>query len=121
MFRAHVLIVRRSKLYYTASGITTPIGGRPMHRLRGDWMECIPLWYNKIQYTAHSSIELYIVTDRNKNHQRGIFALPTSYPNYTKPATPTKISMLRFLQVYIAFSYFNLFYKHFNVNEISSF
>ena len=34
MFRAHVLIVRRSKLYYTASGILTPIGGRPVHRLR---------------------------------------------------------------------------------------
>jgi len=33
MFRAHVLIVRRSKLYYTASGIITPIGGRPVHRL----------------------------------------------------------------------------------------
>ena len=27
MFRAHVLIIRRSKLYYTASGIITPIGG----------------------------------------------------------------------------------------------
>ena len=26
MFRAHVLIIRRSKLYYTASGIITPIG-----------------------------------------------------------------------------------------------
>ena len=31
MFRAHVLIVRRSKLYYTAPGIITPIGGRPLH------------------------------------------------------------------------------------------
>ena len=29
-----MLIVRRSKLYYTASGIITPIGGRPVHRLR---------------------------------------------------------------------------------------
>ena len=36
MFRAHVLIIRRSKLYYTASGIITPIRGRPIHRLRGD-------------------------------------------------------------------------------------
>ena len=27
----HVLIVRRSKLYYTASGIIIPIGGRPVH------------------------------------------------------------------------------------------
>ena len=26
MFRAHVLIMRRSKLYYTAYGIITPIG-----------------------------------------------------------------------------------------------
>ena len=26
-----VLIVRRSKLYYTASGIVTPVGGRPVH------------------------------------------------------------------------------------------
>ena len=34
MFRAQVLIVRRSKLYYTASGIITPVGGRPVHRLR---------------------------------------------------------------------------------------
>ena len=28
MFRAHVIIVRRLKLRYTASDITTPIGGR---------------------------------------------------------------------------------------------
>ena len=26
-----MLIVRRPKLYYTASGIITPIGGRPVH------------------------------------------------------------------------------------------
>ena len=32
-FENHVLIVSRSKLYYTASGIITPIGGRPMHSL----------------------------------------------------------------------------------------
>jgi len=29
-----VLIIRGSKLYYTASGIITPVGGRPVHRLR---------------------------------------------------------------------------------------
>jgi len=33
MFRAHVLIIRRSTLHYTAFGIITPIGGRLMHRL----------------------------------------------------------------------------------------
>ena len=42
MFRAlcalehYVLIIRRSNLYYTASGIITPVGGRPVHRLRED-------------------------------------------------------------------------------------
>ena len=30
-FEHHVLIVRWSKLYYTASGIITPMGGRPVH------------------------------------------------------------------------------------------
>ena len=34
MFRAHVLIVMRPELYYTVSGIITPIGGRLVHRLR---------------------------------------------------------------------------------------
>ena len=33
MFRGHVLNVRRAKLCYTVSGIITPIGGRPVHRL----------------------------------------------------------------------------------------
>jgi len=33
MFRAYVLIIRRSKLHYTASGIIAPIGGRLVHRL----------------------------------------------------------------------------------------
>ena len=36
MFRAYVLIIRRSKLHYTASGIIAPIGGRLVHRLRED-------------------------------------------------------------------------------------
>jgi len=33
MFRAHVLIVRWSKLCYTVSGTITPMGGRPVHNL----------------------------------------------------------------------------------------
>jgi len=31
-----MLIIRRSKLHYTASGVITPIGGRLVHRLRED-------------------------------------------------------------------------------------
>jgi len=34
MFRA--LIIRRSKLYYTASGIITLVGGRSVHSLQED-------------------------------------------------------------------------------------
>ena len=30
-FEHHMFIIKRSKLYYTASGIITPIDGRPMH------------------------------------------------------------------------------------------
>jgi len=30
------LIIRGSKLYYTASGVITPVGGRPVRRLRED-------------------------------------------------------------------------------------
>jgi len=33
-FEHYVLITRRSKLYYTASGIVTPVGGRPVHWLK---------------------------------------------------------------------------------------
>ena len=33
-FEHYVLIMRRSKLCYTACGIITPVGGRPVHRLR---------------------------------------------------------------------------------------
>ena len=33
-FEHYVLLIRRSELYYIASGIITPVGGRPVHRLR---------------------------------------------------------------------------------------
>jgi len=35
MFRVHVLIISRSKLYYTSSGIITPVGGRPYTKMHG--------------------------------------------------------------------------------------
>ena len=34
-FEHHVLIIRRSKFYYTASGIIKTIGGRPVHLWTG--------------------------------------------------------------------------------------
>jgi len=32
-FEHYVLIIRRLKLYYTLSGIVTPVDGRPVHML----------------------------------------------------------------------------------------
>jgi len=37
-FEHHVLIIRRLKLCYAASGIITTIGGSLVHRLREDWL-----------------------------------------------------------------------------------
>ena len=38
-----MLIVRRAKLYYTASGIITHMGGRPVHRLREEYVHLLVL------------------------------------------------------------------------------
>jgi hypothetical protein len=43
-FEHHVLIDRRSELYYTASGIITPIDGRPVHRLRESSLNLFTGW-----------------------------------------------------------------------------
>jgi len=40
MFRAHVFIIRRSKLYYTASGIITPVHETATYRC-DDTLDCI--------------------------------------------------------------------------------
>jgi len=37
----------RSELHYTASGIITPMGGRLVHSLREDWLECMGLWVRR--------------------------------------------------------------------------
>ena len=53
-FEQYVLIIRRWELYYTASGIITPVGGRPVHRLRKD---CTPdghvqVWWYQMLYNT---------------------------------------------------------------------
>jgi len=40
MFRAHVLIIRKSKLYYTAFGVITPIGVMTQFWPRDDEQMC---------------------------------------------------------------------------------
>jgi len=43
MFRAHVLIIGRSKLHYTTSDIITPIGGRLVHETFNEFIPDSPL------------------------------------------------------------------------------
>ena len=50
-----MLIIRRSKLYYTASCIITPVGGRPVHKLGED---AISLLY------ASTCLEHYVLIIR---------------------------------------------------------
>ena len=47
-----LLIIRRTKLYYTASGIITPVGGCPVHRLREDWLQTLHI--TDITHLSHS-------------------------------------------------------------------
>ena len=55
-----VLIIRRSKLYYTVSGIITPVGGRPVHRLREDSLGII------LVIPQHVSSTILLITRRSK-------------------------------------------------------
>ena len=50
-----MLIIRRSKLYYTASGIITPVGGRPVHRLREDDTRCCIVHFDLPMMNTHCS------------------------------------------------------------------
>ena len=59
MFRAHVPLVRRPKLYYTTSGIITPIGGRPVHRLREDTLSCFYMFRALCAHRQEAKIVLY--------------------------------------------------------------
>jgi len=52
-----VLIIRRSKLYYTVSGIITPVGVLPVHRLRED---CAPDGH--LQVSRHQMLYNTILT-----------------------------------------------------------
>jgi len=71
-----VLIIRRSKLYYAASGIITPVGGRPFHRLREDL--CIKL-VNFQDYTEmHGQQNIkpqnkYIISSNSKAYYLSTF------------------------------------------------
>ena len=53
-----MLIIRKSKLYYTASGIITTVGDRPMHRLRADWSKNAGRYIVKAFNLSHLSSDV---------------------------------------------------------------
>ena len=52
-FEYHLLIVRRSKLYYTASGIIIPIGGRPVHGTATYRVLCSHIYADTLRALTH--------------------------------------------------------------------
>jgi len=81
MFRAHVLIIRRSKLHYTVSGIVTPIGG-PSLNLRtrratyrcDDTRDCVmQFWPPDDEHMCSKHVEAWNKTycETNFVHQVG--------------------------------------------------
>jgi len=64
-----VLIIRRSKLYYTASGIITPVGGRPVHRLREDSLNLCTGRPENLTGTGY--LEGAIETSHSKTQNKG--------------------------------------------------
>jgi len=75
-----VLIIGGSKLHYAASGIITPVGGRPVHGLRED-SQYIPVHVSstvvlitrrsKLYYTA-SEVESPLSTCAPDGHLQGV-------------------------------------------------
>jgi len=64
MFRAHMLIIRRSKLHYTASGIITPIGGRLVHETAtyrcDDTRDCVmQFWPHDDEHMCSKHVEAW--------------------------------------------------------------
>jgi len=58
-----MLIIRRSKLYYTAYVIITPVGGRPVHLLRADsTLNLCNLNYDEKQLTGKKSFEMFLIS-----------------------------------------------------------
>ena len=72
-----MLIIRRSKLYYTASGTITPVGGRPVRRLREDHVEA----FNK--YKTSFCASSWLITRKD-------------YVNEKFPMTPSGIEPVTF-------------------------
>ena len=78
IFRAHVLIIRRSKLYYTASGIITCKGGRIVHETAtctfNDTRGCVmQFWPPDDEHMCSKNVEAWNKTycETNFVHQVG--------------------------------------------------
>jgi len=77
MFRAHVLIIRRSKLHYTAPGIISPVGGRLVHETAtyrcDDTGDCIMQFWPDDEHMCSKHVEAWYnnYCETNFVHQVG--------------------------------------------------
>jgi len=76
MFRAHVLIIGRSKLHYTASGIITPIGDCLVHETANfdDTRGCVMQFWSpddEHMYSKHVDAWNKTYCETNFVHQVG--------------------------------------------------
>jgi len=102
MFRAHVLIIRRSKLHYTASGIITPVGGRLVHETV---MQCVMQFWPDDEHMCSKHVEAWNKTYCETNFVHTCFSpcWPCSRVcaagPYTKETDPTEGRQLSVLFV----------------------
>ena len=94
MFRANVLIIRRSKLHYTASGIVTPIG-----LFYSKFISCLYMFRAhvfiirrpKLHYTASG-----IITPIGVHHQEVKIALHSLWHHHTYRCDDTRGCVMQF-------------------------
>ena len=78
MFRVHVLIIGRSKLHYTASGIITATGGRLVHETAtcSNFSTCVPNY--KTSHPEDRNVDSHRQhRDPQTSHLNNVFLLST--------------------------------------------
>ena len=87
-----MLIISRSELHYTTSGIVTPIDGRLVHRLREDYFNALHVsstcaYHQKVKIALHSL--WYHQTYRwpsGAQVERGLFHASTCFEHMCSPS-----------------------------------
>ena len=100
-FERYVLNIRRSKLYYTATVIITPVGGRPVHRLREEY-----LCPDSVQFCGLLIIFMFLCSIIMWSQPISLFSLPCSLLFFTY------FIIYSFSKPLLSFSLFAINYNH---------